>query len=306
MPPAMDAAAELPLFDLDISLRERIRFSYSRPEDPMLKKAMICGIEKLSGQGFIKRNYLDWASRGHTSENIFAAGIRVLDITLAHDPSALAAVPARGPLLVVANHPYGVADGLGLGDLVTRVRPDTKIMTHSLLCQPPEAQRFLLPVDFGNTSDARQRSARTRRDAVQWLKDGHCVALFPAGGVATRQKPTKGPALDLPWHPFVAKLAAVAGVRILPIFFHGQNSTLFHLASHTSYPLRIALLFRETLRQLGATINVEVGATVAGESLPHGEGKDAVAKALRMLTFGLDKTGASSPQAFDWPKHVST
>jgi putative hemolysin len=306
MPPAMDAAAELPLIDLDFSLKQKIRFSYSRPEDPVLKKAVICGIEKLSGQGFFKRHYLDWSNRDHTSENIFAAGIRLLGITLAHDAEALAAVPTRGPLLVVANHPYGVADGLGLGDLVTRVRPDTKIMTHSLLCQPPEAQRFMLPVDFGNTAAARQRSARTRREAVQWLKDGHCVALFPAGGVATRQKPTKGPALDLPWHPFVSKLAAVAGVQVLPLFFHGQNSTLFHLASHTSYPLRIALLFRETLRQLGSTINVDVGAPVPGESLPHGEGKEAVAAALRAITFGLDKTGASSVQPFDWPKHVAT
>ncbi len=306
MPPAMDAAAELPLIDFDFSLTEKIRFSYSRPEDPVLKKAVICGIEKLSGQGFFKRRYLEWSSRGHTSENIFAAGIRLLGIDLAHDPAALAAVPTRGPLLVVANHPYGVADGLALGDLVTRVRPDTKIMTHSLLCQPPEAQRFLLPVDFGKSSEARQRSARTRRDAVQWLRDGHCVALFPAGGVATRQKPTQGPALDLPWHPFVAKLAAVSGVQVLPLFFHGQNSTLFHLASHLSYPLRIALLFRETLRQLGETIRVEVGPTVAGESLPHGEGKDAVAAALRAITFGLDKTGNSSVQAFDWPKHVSS
>jgi len=306
MPPAMDAAAELPVIDFDFSLTEKIRFSYSRPEDPVLKKAIICGIEKLSGQGFFKRRYLEWSSRGHTSENIFAAGIRLLGVRLRFDEAALAAVPQRGPLLVVSNHPFGVADGLALGDLVTRVRPDTKIMTHSLLCQPPEAQRFLLPVDFGKSNEARQRSARTRLEAVQWLKDGHCVALFPGGGVATRQSPTKGPALDLPWHTFVAKLAAVSGVQVLPLFFHGQNSTLFHLASHTAYPLRVALLFRETLRQLGATIAVEVGDTVPGSSLPHTEGKEAVASALRAITFGLDRTGASSPAVFNWPKHVGS
>lgn len=301
----LEVAAELPFIDLDFSLRERVRFSYSRPDDPLLKKAVVCGIEKLSGQGFLKRSYLDWAGRGNARENIFAAGIRLLCIRLDFDAAAMAAIPAKGPLLVVANHPFGVADGLALGDLITRVRPDAKIMTHSLLCQPPEAARFLLPVDFGGTPQARQRSARTRLEAVQWLKDGHCVALFPAGGVATRQRPMKGPALDLPWHPFVSKLANVPGVKVQPLFFHGQNSTLFHLASHTQYLLRVALLFRETLRQVGKTMPVSIGAALPGASLPHGEGKQAVADALRALTYALDENGQSSATPYVWPKHVS-
>lgn len=301
----LEAAAELPFIDLDFTLREKVRFSYSRPEDPLLKKAVVCGIEKLSGQGFLKRSYLDWAGRGNARENIFAAGIRLLGIKLDFDAAALAAVPSKGPLLVVANHPFGVADGLALGDLITRVRPDAKIMTHSLLCQPPEAARFLLPVDFGGTPQARQRSARTRLEAVQWLKDGHCVALFPAGGVATRQRPMKGPALDLPWHPFVSKLSSVPGVRVQPLFFHGQNSTLFHLASHTQYMLRVALLFRETLRQLGGAMPVSIGKALPGETLPHAEGKQAVADALRRLTYALDSSGQSSATPYVWPKHVS-
>lgn len=302
---SMESTAELPFIDFDLGLRDAIRFSYSRPEDPLLKKALICGVEKLSGQSFLRRNYLDWSSRGQRQENIFAAGIRVLGIDLKFDEAALRAIPSRGPLLVVANHPFGVADGLALGDLITRVRPDTKIMTHSLLCQPPEAARFLLPVDFGGTPKARQNSARTRMDAVQWLKDGHCVALFPAGGVATRQKPLSGPALDLPWHPFVSKLAAVAGVQVQPIYFHGQNSTLFHLASHAWYPLRVALLFRETLRKLGGEMGVSIGETIAGSDLPHAEGKQAVADALRQITYELDETKTASATPYVWPKHVS-
>jgi putative hemolysin len=55
----------------------------------------------------------------------------------------------NGPLLIIANHPFGVADGLAIGDIATQLRNDVKIMTHSLLCQPPEAAQYLLPVDFG-------------------------------------------------------------------------------------------------------------------------------------------------------------
>ena len=196
MPPAMDAAAELPVIDFDFSLTEKIRFSYSRPEDPVLKKAIICGIEKLSGQGFFKRRYLEWSSRGHTSENIFAAGIRLLGVRLRFDEAALAAVPPRGPLLVVANHPFGVADGLALGDLVTRVRPDTKIMTHSLLCQPPEAQRFLLPVDFGKSNEARQRSARTRL-----ARPNPTARMLPASSPVRRGARAEMPAASSPSQP---------------------------------------------------------------------------------------------------------
>ncbi len=305
MSSGFESTAELPFIDFDLGLRDTIHFSYSSPDDPLLKKAIICGIEKLSGQSFLRRRYLDWSARGQRQENIFAAGIRVLGIKLRFDADALKNIPARGPLLVVANHPYGVADGLALGDLMTRVRPDTKIMTHSLLCQPPEAARYLLPVDFGGTTRARQNSARTRMNAVQWLKQGHCVALFPAGGVATRQEPLAGPALDLPWHSFVSKLAAVTGVQVQPLFFHGQNSTLFHLASHTYYPLRIALLFRETLRKFGGNLDVSIGASVAGADLPHGEGKQAVADTLRQMTFALDCEGTASATPYVWPKHVS-
>ena len=301
---SLQSTAELPFIEFDLGLRNAIRFSYSRPEDPLLKKALICGIEKLSGQSYLRRRYLDWSARGQQNETIFAAGIRALGIDLKFDSAALHSIPARGPLLVVANHPYGIADGLALGDLTTRIRPDTKIMTHSLLCQPPEAARYLLPVDFGGTPQARQNSARTRREAVNWLKDGHCVALFPAGGVATRQRPMKGPALDLPWHPFVGKLAAVSRVRVQPLFFHGQNSTLFHLASHAWYPLRVALLVRETLRKLGGNMGVSVGQSIDGETLPHADGKQAVADALRQLTFGLDDTPTASATPYVWPKHV--
>jgi putative hemolysin len=298
-------AAELPLLDFDFHLRPNVRFSYSRPEDNFLKKAIIQGVEAVSGRSFLKRRYLEWAARGHGRENIFAAGIRYLRIALRFDESALKSIPTHGPLLIVANHPFGVADGLALGDLVTRVRPDAKIMTHSLLCQPPEARRYLLPVDFGGTREARQSSARTRLEAVQWLKDGHCVVLFPSGGVATRQKPLRGPALDLPWHPFVAKLAAVAGVNVVPLFFHGQNSTLFHIASNVYYPFRAALLFRETLRQFGRQMHVSIGAPFSGSNLPHDRGKQAVADTLRRITFDLDHTGQSSAVPHVWPTHVT-
>ena len=190
-----------------------VHFSYSRPEQAWYNRAVIRLIEHLSGQPKFKRLYRDWSRQPATGENIFAAAIRLLDIGIDFDDRTWAKIPADRPVLFIANHPFGVIDGLIMGHLATRVRPDTKIMTHSLLCQPPEVRDVMLPVDFGGTPEAVQTSLLTRRRALDWLKGGHAVAIFPAGSVSTSQHPLLGPALDAAWHPFLVKQPAWRGSR---------------------------------------------------------------------------------------------
>ena len=170
-------------------------------------------------------------------------------------------------MLFVANHPFGVVDGLAMGHLATHVRADTLIMTHSLLCQPPEARDYLLPVDFGGTEEAQATTMATRRRAVNWLNLGHALVVFPGGSVATSQRPFRGPAVEYAWHPFVGKLARLPGVTVVPVYFHGQNSRAFQILSHTNYALRIALLFRESVRRMGTSVKVSVGEPIAPEAL---------------------------------------
>ena len=173
---------------------------------------------------------------------------------------SLDSVPRQGGLLLVANHPFGIADGLALGWLETQLRESVCILTHSLLCRVPEFRPFLLPVDFGETSEARRNSATTRRMATDLLKSGGAVVIFPGGSVATSNQPFRRPAAELPWHPFVTRLALTENTTVLPVYVHGQNSSLFQLASHVSYPLRVALLFRETRGRMGGDIRVTLGA----------------------------------------------
>lgn len=295
-------SAELPCIAFDLHEKETVRFSYARPDDSLLRRTVVRAIEFATGQPKLRKAYANWCMSPTGSETIFAAGLRLLGINI--DTTGAEPDPElrKGPLLVIANHPFGVADGLAIGDFATRLRGDVKIMSHSLLCQPPEAAKYLLPVDFGPTREARQRSAETRKAAVKWLQDGHCLVIFPAGGVATRPKPLDSKALDLPWHPFTARLAAVKGVRILPLYFHGENSTLFHIASHSWYPLRAALFFRETLRQAGRTVTVSIGDMINSETLSHAEGRATVVQQLRGLTFAMaGDTGSNLAQDFYWP-----
>lgn len=294
--------AELPYLDFDLAAPSSVRFSYASQTDSLLKRTVIRSIEVATGQVKLRKAYSNWIQTPTRSETIFAAGIRLLGIKIEKAGTIPDQSLRHGPLLIIANHPFGVADGLAIGDIATQLRSDVKIMTHSLLCQPPEAAKFLLPVDFGPSRGAKQRSAATRKAAVKWLEDGHCLVIFPAGGVATRPRPLKSKALDLPWHPFTARLAAVAGARVLPLYFHGENSTLFHLASHSWYPLRAALFFRETLRQAGNTLKVSFGDSIPTEALPHAQGKARVVQHLRTSTFALAE-GATEhlAQDFYWP-----
>jgi putative hemolysin len=284
---------------------DAVRFSYSRPEQNWLNRTLIRLIERMSGQKRLERLYRDWAQRPVAGENIFAAALRLMGITLDIDDAAWALIPKDRPVLFIANHPFGVVDGLIMGHLATRVRPDTKIMTHSLLCQPPEARDYLLPVDFGGTPEAMQTSLLTRRRTLDWLNGGHAVAIFPAGSVSTAQQPFSGHALDASWHPFLAKLTRVHDLVIVPVYLHGQNSRVFQVASHIHYALRIALIFRETSRLVGSTIKVSLGSPLAAASLPHERGRDHVVKELRRRTLSLAGSDGPDPLAeFRWPGHI--
>jgi putative hemolysin len=217
----------------------------------------------------------------------------------------LSALPRSGPLLVLANHPFGILDGLLVGHLVATQRRDVKIMTHSLLCQPDEARDVLLPVDFGPGEEARRTSAETRRRAAEWLEQGHALIVFPAGSVSTAAGPFDRNAVDGAWHPFVGRLSQRRGVRTVVMFLHGQNSRLFQLASHASYPLRVALILRETAARVGGRIAVSVGAPMEAGDLPDGEGRAGLAAALRRLCYA--QAGPGGPDAervFVWPEYI--
>jgi putative hemolysin len=88
-------------------------------------------------------------------------------------------IPATGRVLAIANHPYGVIDGLVLCALMAEVRQDYKIITHRVLRQAPAVMDKILPVDFDETEAALANNLKTRADAAKHLKNGGAVIVFP-------------------------------------------------------------------------------------------------------------------------------
>lgn len=276
-------------------------FTYSHPAQSRPRRALIRTVERISGQPKLRNLYLGWAASPRRNEPVFDAALRLLDIApQRHWTVPAAHIPAAGGLLLVANHPYGIVDGLALCQLGMELRGNVQILTNSVLCQPAEVTPHLLPIDFSGTPQARKTSANSRRLAIDLLAAGKTVAMFPAGGIATANAPLRGAAYDAEWHGFVARLALIAGVTTLPVHFGGRNSRLFQIASHLSYPLRVALVFHETRRLCGKPLPMTIGAPVTAaelSSLP----KEAVAADLRRRTMAL---GGMGDEVFHWPAHV--
>ena len=238
-------------------------FSYADPDDPRLRRLTIRGIERLTGQRRLKRLYDGYRAAG-SGHDFFNAAVDLLGFRLDYDPRTLAHLPETGPLVVVANHPFGVVDGLVIGHLVGLQRSDYKVIAHGVLTRAPEAAARILPMDFSPRETARAANVKVRRRAIAWLKDGGCVIVFPAGNISTAPKPLAKNAVDARWGTFTAKMIQAARAPVLPVYFSGQNSRLFQIASHISPALRLSLVFNEVKRKMGGTINVRIG-----ELIPH-------------------------------------
>lgn len=158
-------------------------------------------------------------------------------------------IPKTGPVVIVANHPHGLVDGMVLAELIGRVRTDYKILTRSLLTGVNAIDQFMIPVPFPHEDDALQKNLEMRRAAMEHLSDGGVIVLFPSGVVATSET-MFGPAIEAEWNPFTAKMIQRSGATVVPIFFQGQNSRAYQIANKLSPTLRQGLLIYEVRHAL--------------------------------------------------------
>lgn len=267
---------------------DRYLFSYAEPADPPVKRNLIRLVECATGQPRLKRLYLENQRNPRAGESFFGAAVRKLDLDVRFDAAALARIPRTGPVVVVANHPYGVLDGIVLSWLVEQVRRDFVTLTHAALYRAPEVRDFVLPIDFSGDDAATETNLKTRAAARAQLERGGVVLVFPAGAVSTApDRLGRRPAVDSRWQPFVAQLIQRSRATVVPIWFGGQNSRLFQIASHISQTLRLSLIFHEVAVRIGAQLPVIVGAPVPYSALADIKDRQALADRLREMTYAL-------------------
>jgi len=263
-------------------------FSYAAAADPPVKRNLIRLVERATGQPRLKRLYLENQRNPRAGESFFAAAVRKLDLDVRFEAAALARIPRTGPVVVVANHPYGVLDGIVLSWLVEQVRRDFVVLTHAALRRAPEVRDFVLPIDFAGDEAATETNLKTRVAARAQLERGGVVIVFPAGAVSTApDRLGRRPAVDSRWQPFVAQLIQRAGACVVPVWFSGQNSRLFQIASHVSQTLRLSLIFHEVEARIGASLPVVVGPPVPYSALAQIKGRQELADRLREMSYAL-------------------
>ena len=269
---------------------DKYLFSYATASDPPLKRGIIRLVEKATGQPKLKRMYVENQKFPRPGESFWQAAVRSLALDVRYDSEALEAIPKAGPVVVVANHPYGVLDGIVISWLVSKVRSDFLVLTNAVLMRAPEVQDFILPIDFTETEEAQKINLASRAAARAQLEKGGVVVVFPAGAISTApDKLGLKPAVDGRWQPFVSQLIQRSKALVVPIWFGGQNSRLFQIASHVSYSLRISLIFHEVKSRIGTSLPVVIGEPIPFEQLAATKDRQALADDLRRRVYALAK-----------------
>lgn len=199
----------------------------------------------------------------------------------------LEAIPAAGPLILISNHPYGILDGLMMGHILDKVRGDFRILANSVFRRAEALNRVVLPISFDETKEAVKLNLATRAAALDYLAQGGAIGVFPGGTVSTSARPFSRP-MDPGWRNFTAKMVAKSGAAVVPIFFVGQNSRIFQIASHIHANLRLGLLIKEFRSRVDEPVRVVIGDPVDPAKLAALQGDPTrMMEFLRRVTYEL-------------------
>lgn len=195
-------------------------------------------------------------------------------------------IPIEGPVIIVANHPFGGIEGVILGSLMGSIRPDFKIMANSLLGRIPEFHDSMIFVNPFGGNDAITENRKGLKEAIHWVKDGGILGVFPAGEVSHYQ-PSMGMITDPYWNTNIVRMAKMTDASIIPMFFHGHNSLLFQTMGMIHPRLRTILLPREYLKQNNQKITISVGKPIQKQVLSSFMSENDCTRYIRQRTYLL-------------------
>lgn len=223
------------------------KLSYATTFPNPLQRKTIQTIEFLTGKWRLLSRIRAFERRGIPKGHaFFAQALDVMGIDVKTPAEQLAHIPKSGPVIITANHPHGLVDGMVLAELIGRVRKDYKILTRSLLTDVDQIADFMIPVPFDHEEDAIAKSIEMRMRAMEHLANDGVIVIFPSGKVASSDT-MMGPVVEREWNPFTAKMIQRSNASVVPVFFPGANSRLYQIANQISATLRQGLLIREVV-----------------------------------------------------------
>jgi putative hemolysin len=244
--------------------------------------------------------WLDQLRQSADGRSIFDRATDLLNLELRMDPADLARIPKSGPVVVTANHPFGLIEGMLIGKALQEVRPDIKFMANFLLERVPELRPHCVFVDPFGGKDAKLASRRGLAESVRWLReDGGVLVVFPAGEVAHmdfKRREITDPA----WNPSMARLIRMTGAAALPLYFKGANSALFHVLGLVHPRLRTAMLPHEFFNKK-KPIELRLGAPVSARRCADFDSDEQLIDYLRHRTYLLQHRKAEAKPKYFLP-----
>ncbi|HNR53977.1 MAG TPA: GNAT family N-acyltransferase [Flavobacteriales bacterium] len=257
---------------------ELAKASHMRPGDPRISL-----LTEVSGLKRLERFYN--AIDDLHDRDFVAAVFKNLELELEVDPADLQNIPKEGPVILVANHPYGAIDGLALVHVLGEVRPDLKVMANFLLQQlEPLRERFIGVNPFEQMTSL--SSFQGMRQAMAHVREGGALAVFPAGEVSSWRTELKAVA-DPRWKTPVVKMAQHLGAPVVPVWFDGANSLVFHVLGMIHPNLRTLALPKEMLRMRGRSVRMRIGKPIAPRDIAAFNSVEQLARFLRAKTYAL-------------------
>jgi len=212
--------------------------------------------------------------------------LQALNVTFDINEADLAKIPKQGSFITVSNHPLGGIDGLILMSILLKVRPDFKVMGNFLLNKIVPVQPLIIPVNpFEQFKDSASSLAGLKA-CLTHLSTTSALGIFPAGEVSTFQNDAKV-IIDKPWSPTIAKLVTKSQVPVIPIYFEGENSVLFHLLGQIHPLLRTARLPTELFNKKGKPVKIRIGSAILPKQINEFSKSAELTAYLRAKTYAL-------------------
>lgn len=261
--------------------------SYASSADSKAGRTMIRVMENTTGRLRLIKQADGYDEEVRAGRDFWDVMVERYKLELKVVGGSLDNIPKTGPVVLIANHPYGILDGLMMGHILARTRGDFRILAHQVFRKAEDLNKVILPVSFEETKEALAQNVATRKEALRYLGDGGAIGVFPGGTVSTAAKPFSRP-MDPMWRSFTARMIAKSDATVVPVFFDGHNSRLFQLMSHLHYTLRMGLLIKEFKARTDSQVKIVVGDPIARDDIEaHAGDSKALMEFLRKTTYAL-------------------
>ena len=269
--------------------QNNLAFTFASSEVNKFGQNFIKITELCTGKLKLKSLYDQYLRENNPPENFWHDALKKLEFNVVTKYHSHQPIPNAGRLIVIANHAFGVADGVTMCSLISKVRQDYKIITHKVLRQAEAVKEKIIPFDFSTTKDAILSNIESRKEVENTLKNDGVIMIFPAGAISTKETlKRKEKAIDSEWKQFVSKLCIKTQSPVLPMYFEGQNSHLFHVANKMGQTFRYSLMMYELKRKIGDTIKIHIGELISFDKLKKIKDLKEITKYLREKTYSLD------------------